>query len=323
MRKKFIWIFWILGILLFFFILKRIGFQQIWERVKQISLLSFFILCVLRFLYWVIRTACWKIVLKKYGEPVSFLRVFEARLAGHAISYLTPSAYLGGEPIRVLMVKSIDKKSALASVVVDKTIELMATVLFMMLGIVVALLKLSLPVQYEIILIASLMVVAFLVLFLFFRQKKGLFIGLLNGLDRFGLKVSFLDKRRTKIHETDHLIKNFYAAHQPTFLFVFVAYCFLMLFWIVEIHFTLLFLGAQGISVLDTFLIVSLGVVAFLIPAVPAALGTYEVTYAVIFMWMGLGAGLGVTLTLVRRLLALLWAGAGLLIMLKRQVEKS
>jgi len=323
MRKQFIGIFWIIGIILFVVILQRIGLRQVWDRIRQLSVLNFFILFVIRFIYWVLRTANWNIVLNKFGGRASFVQLFEARMAGHAISYLTPSAHLGGEPIRALMVKNLDKKRALASVIVDKTIELMATVLFMILGILVAVTKLSLPAQYKMMFIAAMIISALFVLVLFIRQKRGFFGWIFNGLDWLGLKFSFLNRYREKIQETDRLIKVFYQEHKTTFLVVFIAYCFLLLFWTVEIHFTLLFLGVQGISLLDSFLIVTLGVLAFLIPAIPAALGTYEVTYAVIFVLMGLGAGLGVTLTIIRRLLALLWAGIGLLIMLKRQVKKS
>ena len=96
-------------------------------------------------------------------------------------------------------------------------------------------------------------------------------------------------------------------------------YSLMVLFWITEIHLTLVFMGLKNITFLDSFLIISLGTVAFLLPIIPGSLGIYEITYIGIFAVLGLGTDVGLTLVLIRRILALAWAGIGLFPLLKRK----
>lgn len=51
-----------------------------------------------------LQTVGWDILLRVERIPVSFRSVSLAMLAGYAMSYITPSMYLGGEPARVLLV---------------------------------------------------------------------------------------------------------------------------------------------------------------------------------------------------------------------------
>ena len=49
-------------------------------------------------------TLSWWIILRSYGIRLPLSQVIGARLSGYAISYLTPTLYFGGEPVRALMV---------------------------------------------------------------------------------------------------------------------------------------------------------------------------------------------------------------------------
>ena len=124
MRKKVLRIAFIVGILLFFLFIYFIGPSQIWENIKQLSWQSFIILLFLRFVHSFLRTVCWKKIFQQYERKISIFHLFAARLAGDAIGYLTPSAQLGGEPIRAMMVNRSNLEKNLASVIVDKTIEI-------------------------------------------------------------------------------------------------------------------------------------------------------------------------------------------------------
>lgn len=323
MGKRIIALVWVCGVILFVFLLTRVGLRRIWEIIQNVSAINLLMLFGLRLLYWILRTAGWSMVVNAYGRPAPFLQLFQARLAGHAISYLTPSSHLGGEPIRALMVKTLDRKTALASVIVDKTIELLAMLSFLVAGFVIGIVRLSWPPRYIILSLSAVAIATSLVIILYLQQKRGLLAGIFNILEKLRIRFSFIEKNRDKIKETDRLITSFYKDHRARFRQVLIFYSFLVLFWVGEIHFTILCLGAQSVSFLDSFLIVTLGILAFLLPTVPAALGTYELTYLGLFLVFGLGAGLGMAVTLLRRSLALFWAGIGLLAMLKRQLEKS
>ena len=84
-------------------------------------------------------------------------------------------------------------------------------------------------------------------------------------------------------------------------------------FWVAEIDLTLAALGAPGLTVGRSFLVVTLGAVGLLLPTTPASLGTYEAANLAVFAGLGWSAELSLSLAFVRRFLSLFWAGAGLL----------
>jgi len=60
-------------------------------------------------------------------------------------------------------------------------------------------------------------------------------------------------------------------------------------------------------------LIITLTTIAAVIPAIPGALGINELTNVAVFVLLGLSPEKGVSLSLVRRVMALIYAGLGLL----------
>lgn len=160
--------------------------------------------------------------------------------------------------------------------------------------------------------------VSLLAAYIFNKQRKSFFIWLVDALKKIKIKFKFLEKNRDKIKETDAYISDFYSNHKNTFFFVFVLYVLLVLFWTFEIYLTFLFVGAEQITYLDCFLIVTLGTFSFIMPAIPAAIGIYEITYISLVTLMGIQIDFGVAMVLMRRIIGLLLAGIGLIPMLKK-----
>lgn len=321
-RKIFLRLAWVLGVLIFAYLLYRIGPARIWENIQKLTWRNFLIIFVLRFVSWMARAFNWKIVHGCYERSVSYPNLLASRLAGYAFGYLTPSAYIGSEAVRVLTLASSNKRKTLASVIVDTWVEVMTVGLFAVVGILIAVSQLTLADSSKIILFLSILGIVFFIIFFFVRQKRGLLIWIADGLGKIKVGVKFIARYREKIKETDAYIADFYTRHRQTFCLVLFLYLLIHLFWVAEIHLTLVFLGASGVTFLKSFLIVSFGALGFLLPVTPAALGTYEVTYLAIFSLLGLGADLSLSLTIVRRALALFWVGVGLL-MIARRPRKS
>jgi uncharacterized protein (TIRG00374 family) len=93
--------------------------------------------------------AQWMLILREAGLRHSFLRVFWARVSGYAITYLTPSMYFGGEPVRAMLLKddTASYKRIVATIVLDKYIELFTKLPLIVVGFafVVLLLRVELP----------------------------------------------------------------------------------------------------------------------------------------------------------------------------------
>jgi uncharacterized protein (TIRG00374 family) len=79
----------------------------------------------------------WKVVLRSQKIDIPLLKLFNYRLIGYGISYLTPAAKLGGEPVRAALLgrHGVNFSKALSSVVIDKTIELSASGFFFFIGV--------------------------------------------------------------------------------------------------------------------------------------------------------------------------------------------
>ena len=321
-KKSFIKIAWIVGLFFFGYLLYRIGPLKIWENLQNLSWKNFFILFFLRTLYWIIRTFFWKMIYGCYEKKLNFWDLFQSRLAGHAISYLTPSAFFGGEAMRAVMVNTRNRRKAVASIVVDKSIEIMSVIMFGVLGLFLAISKFAFPVDHKFYLILSLILVILFALFIFQKQKQGLLTWIFSLLVKLKIKFRFLERHKEKIRETDKHISDFYIKKKKMFRLMFLLYSLLHLFWIAEIHFTLVFIGVEEITFLTSFIIVTLGIVGFFLPVTPAALGTYEITYVALFSLMGLGTDFSLSLTVLRRFIALIWAGFGLMMIALNQVRK-
>ncbi len=322
MKQKLVRLTVLLGILIFAFIIYKIGPDQIWQNIKKITWQNFLILVVLRILYWLLRTINWKVILDEYEGNNSLFHLYIARMCGHAVSQLTPSAQVGSEATRIMMANCSSKRISIASVVVDKTIEFLTVVFFTIIGVVALFAHMSLSGRLKSFFIGGVAIASLFVLFIFFKQKKGLLGWIVDIMARIKIRFKFLEKNREKIKETDEYISDFYRNHRRTFLKTFSLYALLNMLWVTEIHLNLLFIGVKDISYVESFIVTILGNLACVIPFIPASLGIYEATYVGFFALLGRGTGVGLTLVLMRRIIALLMAGFGLLGMLKSVPRK-
>jgi len=310
-----------LGIFLFGFLIYKIGPSRIYENIKKLTWIDLTILFSLRCAYWILRTLIWKKVCFTFQESFSFSNLFSARMVGHTVSYLTPASYFGGEAFRAISVSSPNKKKVLASVIVDKTIEIIAAVAMTLTAVVILAFQISIPAEFKYLSMAGIIIVIIFIILVFSKQKKGFFIWIVQGFRKIRLKFSYIEKRKTKIQETDKYISDFYRKNKKEFYKITAYYFLLHMFWVCEIHLTMVFIGGQEASFIKSFLIVSLGTIVFFLPSVPASLGTYEAAYTGLFVLMGFSSDFGISVTLLRRVLALFWAGYGLFIIGTQKIK--
>ena len=111
----------IAGIALFIIIIWAAGYGNILSAVKGFSpVYSVYFLLVTALLF-VAATYRWKAVLAGQMVDVPLLTLLRYKLMIFSINYFTPSSRLGGEPLKVVLLKKQNVKSSLAfaSVVVD------------------------------------------------------------------------------------------------------------------------------------------------------------------------------------------------------------
>ncbi|HUU04476.1 MAG TPA: lysylphosphatidylglycerol synthase transmembrane domain-containing protein [Patescibacteria group bacterium] len=323
MQRKIIKISAFICVGMFLYFVIRANPRELLFIIGRLSLLGITCLMALRILFWMLRTLCWRIVLRKCSaRRISFFTLLWAELAGHAVGHFTPSARLGGDVIRAMMVGPVPKNQSLASVVLDKSIEMMATVLMMSLGLFIALSRIRMAAMQRILFLSLTAAAVVLILLFFRRQKKGLFIWILETLKKLRIKSKYLENKRERLIETDMIIADFYSHHRRSFLRVFMLYIAMILLWAVEMHLTFYFIGMR-ITPMKSFLITTLGILANIVPVIPAGIGIYEMTYMSVFAILRIPQKSGIAVILVRRLLNLLLAVSGLFPMLRMKSRQA
>ena len=147
-KRTFAFIFFlIVGIGLFVSIIVTTGVDAIWESLIKFSLLNFLILLVLSLFNFALFTLRWDMILHhhhdKKDEKIPFHRLFLHRMSAYAVSYLTPAAASGGEPVRLffLQEEGVETKNAVSSIVIDKIFEYTALILFIFSGVLVTIIE--------------------------------------------------------------------------------------------------------------------------------------------------------------------------------------
>jgi len=313
MKKNITILLALIGIGLFVNLIIRIGVKTILDTITNISPGYFLVLLMIRFVFWYIRSLNWKIIMERCDIRLPFRKIFGARIAGFAVNYLTPSANIGGEAARIMLINNKSKKNALASVILDKTIELVATIFFVVGAVAVAIYKIPMPPAQKYIYGGVVLFSVAGMIFILRKQRQGLLKWIIGKLEKFRISFQFIRNNMDKIREIDKNISGFYRHNRRSFYTVLFFYFIYLLVWTSEIYFTLQFLGMTEITFLKSFLIVSLGSVSFFMPVLPGGVGVYELTYLAIFKLLGLSTTFCMALVITRRVIALIWAGIGLI----------
>jgi uncharacterized protein (TIRG00374 family) len=309
------------GIALFGYLIIKTGPREILKALGRLNLPEIAALMGLRFLYWLIRALNWRALLIASGERVPFRDVLGARIAGYAVSYLTPAGNIGGETVRIFCLDSVNRNKVLATVVVDKTVEFLAGLSTIALAVVFLITEFALPRRQRIELFAAIAVLLLVLIFLVLKQKQGLFTWALDTLRKIKIRIPFFENRRDKILETDAHISDFYGRNRGLFLALFASYFAQAWLWAAEIYLTFLFLGGYVPTFFKCFLIVTLGSFYSFLP-VPGSVGVYELTYVSLFALLRIEMPAGMAVILIRRFVGLIWAGIGLVPLVRKKSAK-
>jgi len=309
------------GCALFVYLIIKTGPGEILKAIGRMSLLEITALMGLRLLYWLIRAVNWRALLIASGERVPFGHILGARIAGYAVSYLTPAGNIGGETVRIFALDRVGRNKALATVVVDKTIEFMAGLSTIALSIVFLITEFALPRRQKIGLFAAMALLILLLIFLILKQRQGLFTWALDTLRKIKIRIPFFENRRDKILETDAHISDFYGRNRRLFMVLFASYFAQAWLWAAEIYLTFRFLGGTTPTFFKCFLIVTLGSFYSFLP-VPGSMGVYELTYVSLFALLRIELAAGMAVIVIRRVVGLLWAGIGIIPLVKKRAVR-
>ena len=278
----------------------------------SIQSLSWWLLVVVAFpaaMVVILDTFGWRFAFRR--NLASFLTLFSVRLAGEALNATTPTASVGGEPVKAYLLQPrVPLEEGLASVIVAKTTAVLAQGFFLVVGIALAFVALpqASPLLKGMTWLAAAEALALGGFVLV--QQRGCFGGGLRFLR--GLGLSWGKRGDEGAHRLDRALSAFYQDHRGrlalSLLFHFGG-------WVagsLEVYLILHFMGIS-ISLITALVIEAFAAAiksaAFLIPG---GLGALEGGNMAVFAALGLGTGIGLSVTLVRRVRELSWVAAGL-----------
>jgi len=241
--------------------------------------------------------------------------LFMAKLAGEAVNQLTPLANIGGEPLKAYLLKRESPASrGLASVVINKTAQIITGLIFTTIGLSLVILYWTLPQPIPLPIRISLGVLLTTGVLLFlglWRKQKHLFSSVLGMLARLGVRTDLLERRMARAVRIDDNISRFYQNHKGRFLLVMFFHSLGWLLGACETFVILRALGAE-IDFSVAFLITSLTlIINSLFFFMPSNIGVLEGGQVFLLITLGLNPALGLSLGIVKRMRKIFWIFIG------------
>jgi putative membrane protein len=292
----------LLGLALFAWFVRRAGVGAITDAFRQLGWFAPVALLPYALVY-LADTLGWWFAFGWNALRPRFFTLLRVRWAGEAVNNVVPSGYVGGEAVKVYLLhrRGFPALAATTSVVVGKTVQVSAQVVFIALGAVLALghLPAGSPARPGMAIVAALALVA--VLALFWVQSHGLF-GLVHGLvRRLPFRWPALERREAHLRELDARIFRFYHQDRRGFVASGVAYFAGWLCDALELLVVSHLLGfplAFGECVaIESFISVAKALGIF----VPAAVGVQESGVWLLFQLFGLTEQQAVAYAVLRR----------------------
>ena len=265
------------------------------------------------FLSYLLFTVSWNLFLWGHHYKMKFWRLFMIKTAGEAVNTVTPLGFGGGDPVRILLMKKdIPVAESTASVVVDRTLNSIAMVLFMLIGIFIAFWKFKLPTSLEWGFPAALLFMCGMTYYWYKRQHEGVFQFLVECLTKLKIKKHWPEKTMAKLKEIDRYITEFYTHNKKGFYLAFLLQFIIRLLGVLEIYLAAYYLGTP-FSFIGAYLLASVTVVINLIFVfIPGSVGVLEGSYAGIFVLMGQNPAIGTSIGILRRIRVVIWSALGL-----------
>jgi len=296
----------------------HIGPGRIYDAAAQLGPVALLVLLIPSVIMYAVEAYGWKVTLGPSAKDIPFWRVFAIRTAGEVVNMTTPTAYIGGEPLKAYLLKkhNVPMVEGLASVVIAKTTMTIAEVLFILLGIALGVWLLGgndSSGQTVAAAVLSVGLLAFGTAAFVFVQRRGLFTWVLEFLRKVGLKISYLEAREEKLRSLDRTILDFYSHNRPAF---YASTGLFFLGWMgeaLEVYVIISYLGGAAMALSA----ISIGALSVFIKGgtffIPGSLGAQDGGNLLLLRAFGYSDVAGITFALLRRFRELVWIGLGLL----------
>lgn len=306
----------IASLALFGYVLQRSGPEAVLHKIRLLGW-GFAILILLSGAMQFLRAVAWSYCVPTPGLRPNPLDLFGPRLMGEALYDVTPAGPLLGETARIAVVsRSIPGQAVASSVVIENLIFTLAAVLFMLSGLVLALLKLAAPeglgwITGELV---TFTLAAIAVAWGMLRRRILLLGTTLDYLERRGLRWAFLDRHQPYLRAVELSTYDFFLTRKRIFLAVLGIEIAANLTGVCEAYFILKVTASQA-SLFAAYLAEAASRAAqFAFFFIPFGLGVQEGVGAATLKALGYAGAEGVSLAIIRKIRTVFWMAIGLLL---------
>jgi uncharacterized protein (TIRG00374 family) len=298
----------IVGILLLVFLMKKIPFEQIIEQFRQASFFAVIGFITISIIMMLLQTMRWQVITKSEGMKIPFLNLLSYKIVGFGISFITPAAKVGGEPIRAGLMKKhgVSFHKGLSTIIIDKLMDFSTIGLLFGIAVILAVTTMDFPVTIKLMMGSIALFFAGLIAYIYYQllHKKNFLLRLFKRL-RLN-KIKSLTNVEEKLVEFEETIRSFYIHKKKAFMKIVLLSVLNWLSMFIEYKFAILIFGISSISFSAIFLIITMMGIAYLFP-IPLALGVLEAGQVSTFNALDLNPLAGFGLSMIIRFRDLAW----------------
>jgi uncharacterized protein (TIRG00374 family) len=302
------------GLVVLAFLVARVGIESVVSVLNRLTWWQLVLICLPYGLIMAVDTLGWRYAF--ISNPPPYLRMLAARTAGEAVNIVTALGSVGGEAVKVWLLRpAVPYDESVPSVVIAKTTSTLAQTLLLVVGLVLAVTTLAVDGDVIWAMLGLLGVELLLVGGFVVTQVAGL-------VRRAGrlLAWSGLIENASAAEDLDARLRRYYRDSWPRFVLS------------VAFHFGGWLLGALEVLVMLHVLDIPVSIatatvieavgsgVRFASFLVPGSLGVLEGANTGVFAALGLGASAGLAFSLVRRARQGVWIGIGLIVLVSARL---
>ena len=302
------------GLALLVYLIHRAGLQIILTHIRDFGW-NFLLVFALGGFWLFLQTLAWQAIQSSRFPTPSLLTLFRYKIVCDGFNTILPLANLGGEATRVYLIRNhTPLGKGLAGVMVDKTMELLAGVVFMAAGLMVGFLFTEIPRALILPGVVCLGAIAIGIVFLIVVLHVGFFDLLLKVSRVVGALNRLVASSEAPIRRLEENLRAL-VKQPPARIFLGGFYHILSrILGVVEAWIVLRILHVS-ITFTDTLVLMALVVgINTLFFLIPGQWGISEGSHMVILQSLGVAGPVGLSLGIIKRIRKIFFAGLGLLL---------
>lgn len=305
-----------LGLVLFVYLIRSVGYGEIFRSIKMVGF-GYLVLLALSFFRQVLRSYAWRHCIEEDHRNIGIFKLFNIRMAGDAVKMLSfTGPFLGETSKAILIRRELPMVHGMSSLIIENLSFMLAGNFVIVSGLFLFIVSFTMGASVKLmgVIIAAAMIASILIVKFAISRQVNVVTAAVSSIAR-RTNNNWLKAREAGIAETETKVHEFYNRRGSVFflvLFLEISSHFVNVF---EIYLILYFIGTDVTAVIAYITEAVAKVMNVLFFFVPGQIGVGEGGNAFLLQILGLGAAAGITLSLVEKIRMLISTGYGLLVL--------